>query len=307
MSHQLKEALSEVSLLSSELNKSTGIAEETDRLNLILNDELSRANMQKEELSQQMEQLISEMTNEREESIEVLEEQLQKQHEIESILDSTQQELSAQVRKVETMTEDMEREHEVCEELQVRVQELEQSLHQKHAVTLEKELLQQSMSEHERNIETLESERNALEVSNQELTKKSSIYESRIRENLSTIEELSKKLSEVLAVKEGSNREKVHLQERVLSLQQENNMLSESLESTSSRVDAVSATIKSLNEKHQDQVTHTFYHNTYVTCNKALKDWYIFMDVFYIIERCHGESIHTSSEREGRLVKFAGG
>lgn len=254
MSHQLKEALYEVSLLSLELNKSTGLAEESDKLNIILSEELTTASMQKEEMSREMDQLMRKMTEEQEKTIGVLEEQLQKQHEVEVILDSTQQELNAQVKKCQALTEDLEKKHGFCEELQGRIEMLEQSLHQEHAVSWENELLKESMSEHEGNIETLEDKCEALEIANQNLTEQNSFCETQIRESMSAIEELSKRLSEMLAVKGDSDEEKVHLHERVLSLQQDNRTLRESLESMNSKLEMAIASIKSLNDKHQDEV-----------------------------------------------------
>ena len=221
---------------------------------MILSGELSTANAQKHEMSQQIEQLVSKMTEEREQTISVLEEQLQKQYEIETIHDLTQQELNVQVKRGQALMEDFENEHKLCEELQGKVQILEQPLHQKNSVNLAEEFSRQNMSEYEKNIERLENQCKVLEIENQNIAKNNSLCETQIKENLSIIEELKKKLSEVSAVNEESNKEKVYLQERILIVQQDNSILTESLERTSNRLDMVISSIKGSNEQHQNEV-----------------------------------------------------
>ena len=253
MSYHLKEALSEVSLLSSELNKSTGVAGETDRLNLILNEELSRASQQNEQLTRRIEELTNEMESERERSIEMLEQQLEKEHELESFLESTQLEVHAHKRTVQILTDELAREQELCEELQEKIQDLEQNIHKKNAVTLEKEFLQQAVNEHESTIEMIESEHNALQRSNQDLSQKCQMLEGKIREQLSTMEELSRELSEVLCERERCGREKAELEDRIASLEEENHVLTQSMTYTRSRMESLSAESLTQTKQQREQ------------------------------------------------------
>ncbi len=254
MSSHLQEALSEVSLLSSELDRSTCVAEETDRLNQLLSDELSKANMEKDKLSQRIGELTQEMAEEREKSIEVLEEQLERQHELESFLESTQLEVNAQKRTVQMLTDELAREQETTEKLQAKVQDLEEKLHKRNSAAMEKELMQQTLKEHERTIEIIESERNTLQHGNQDLTTKCHILERKIREQLSTMEELSKELSEVLSEKEMHGKEKAELKERLASIEEENHQLMLSVTNTRSKMESLSAESLTQSKQSKKQV-----------------------------------------------------
>jgi len=258
MSYQLKETLSEISLLSSELNKSTGIAEETDRLNLLLNEELSKANSDNEQLVDRIDQLTKEMAEEREKSIEVLEGQLEKQHELESYLEATQLEVNAHKRTVQLLTDELAREQEANEELQTKVQDLEQRLHKKTSVALEKELMQRTVYEHERTIETIDNEKSSLHRCNQDLSVKCQKLERKLREHLSTMDELSKELSEVVEEKEECNKENSQLEERIAFLEEENRQLEQSVAKTRSKMESLSVESLTHTQQHKEQVCSNY-------------------------------------------------
>ena len=254
VSHQLKETLSEISLLSSELNKSTGIAEETDRLNLLLNEEVSKANLENEQLIERIDQLTKEMTEEREKSIEVLERQLEKQHELESYLEATQLEVNAHKRTVQVLTDELAREQEANEELQTKVQDLEQRLHQRTLVTLEKELMQRTVYEHERTIETIDNERSSLQRCNQDLSARCQMLERKLREQLSIMDELSKELSGVVEEKEECNKENTQLVERISFLEEGKRQLEQSVADTRSKMESLSVESLTYSQQHKEQV-----------------------------------------------------
>lgn len=255
---QLQEALSKVSILTAELRKSTEIAEETDRRNTALHEELSRASVVNENLSHQLEQIHEEMSKERNQSVSVLEEELQKQHNLQSTLERAQQDLYEQETKMEALTEELQREHQLHEELRAKIQDLEQSLHEKESVGLEKELLQQTMSEKERNIEALEREVTALKRAGQTASSRNATYKDEVEELVSTTEELNSKLLDAVRATQEVEREKMQLQDKLDSVHAESAILRENSEDLNRTVERMKIEVKNLKDQNKNQVCKNY-------------------------------------------------
>lgn len=246
---QLQEALEQITTLTSELNRSTEIAEDTDRRNTALSDELSRANTINETLSHQMEQLSQEMSEEREKSVGILEEELQRQHNLQSFLEKSQQDLHDRETKATALSEDLQCEQQLNAELQAKVQELEQSLHDKQAVGMENQLLQATMNEKERSIESLEEDLEALKSTNQSAAGKNAALEAEIKEHVASAEELNHKLLEAVRGSQETERAKIQLQEKLTSQHTGSASLQQTLEETRASLDREKIETKSLKKQ----------------------------------------------------------
>lgn len=251
---QLQEALSQIATLTSELNKSTEIAQETDRRNTSLFEELTKANIANESLSQQLEQLSEEMSEERDKSVSILEEELQRQHDLQNILEKSQQDLYTMKTKVTALTEELQQEHQLNEELQAKAQQLEQAVHEKQAFELEKNLLQAAVSEKERTIEALEEEVQTLRSARQSASTKNIVFEAEVKDLASVKDELNHKLLEAVKAKQESGREIVSLQEKLAAQQAENASLKDTLEEMRASVDRERIEVKSVKELMKNQV-----------------------------------------------------
>ena len=254
---QLQEALSQVATLTSELSRSTEIAQDTDKRNTALFEELSRANIVNERISGELEKLHHEMSVERDKSVTVLEEELQRQHDLQCILETTQQQLHDSEIKVATLTEDLKHETEAYEELQVRVQELEQASHEKQAIGYEKDLLQQTMAERERSIETLEHEVQSLHELKQNILSKNVSLEAKIKELVSTTEELNQQLLEAVRVNKTNDREKAQMQQTLINQATENDSTKEILGESKADANRMRTELKSLKQQLKDQVSQS--------------------------------------------------
>lgn len=241
-------------ILTSELSQSTDIAEETDRRNSALHEELSRANAVNEKLSQELEELDQNMSAERDKSIAVLEKELQRQHDLQSDLEVMQKELYEREMKVTALTEDLQKEQKMHQELQATVQALEQSLHEQQSVGLEKELLQHTMHEKEKNIDALEEKVLALEREKQSVSSKNLRYEAEIKEMISTTEDLNSRLLEATRIGQETDREKAQLQEKFDSLNKEKANLKETLEEAEQHLEGMKVEVKRLKDQSNTQV-----------------------------------------------------
>lgn len=251
---QLQEALSQIATLTSELNKSTEIAQDTDRRNTSLFEELSKANIVNENLSQQLENLSEEMSQERDKSVSILEEELQRQHDLQSILEKSQQDLYAMETKVTSLTEELQQEHQLNEELQAKAQQLEQAIHEKQAFELEKNLLQAAVSEKERTVEALEEEVRTLRSAKQSAATKNVVFEAEVKDLASVKDELDYKLLEAVKAKQVSGREIVKLQEKLAAQQTDNASLKDTLEETRASVDRERIEVRSMKDLMKNQV-----------------------------------------------------
>lgn len=251
---QLQEALSQVATLTSELNRSTEIAKDTDQRNTTLFGDLSRANVVNEKISGELEKLHQEMSVERDKSVSVLEEELQRQHDLQCVLETVQQQLHESEVKVATLTDDLQHEAESHEALQVRVQELEQAIHEKQAVCYEKDLLQQTMTEREKSIEALELEVQSLQEMKQSALSKNVSLEVKIKELVSTMEELNGRLLEAVRMNESTDREKAQMQQTLINQVSDNDCTKETLGESIADAGRLRAEGKSLKQQLKNQV-----------------------------------------------------
>lgn len=251
----LQEALSQVVTLTSELSRSTEVAQDTDRRNTALFEELSRANIVNEKISGELEKLHLEMSQERDKSVGVLEEELQRQHDLQCMLETTQQELHESEIKVATLTEDLQHETESREELQTRIQELEQAIHEKQAIGFEKNLLQQTMAEREKSIEALENEVMSLQELKRSILSKNVSLEVRIKELVPTTEELNRQLLEAVRMNKTKDREKAQMQQALINQSAENESMKEILGESRADADRLRTEVKSLKQQIKNQVS----------------------------------------------------
>ena len=248
---QLHEATQKVALLRSELTRAREAINMVDAKNKSLCEELSRTCDQNEELSYQLEELNQEVSDDREKSISVLEEQLQKEHDLQNKLELTHRKL----RELEKEKEELIKgKQELQEELEAKTLTLEQSLHDKQSVSLEKKLLQQAVSEKERAIEVLERELKVMEGVNQDLSQQNAAYEAEIDEQTSRIQDKNQRMLEAVKSSEMVKLEKTHLQGVIEGLEDDNNNLRESLEDVKRTSDRMKTEAKTLKEQKENQV-----------------------------------------------------
>lgn len=252
---QLQEALAQIATLTSELNQSTEIAQETDRRNAALLEELSKANIVNETLSQQLEHLSEEMSQERDKSVSTLEEELQRQHDLQVLLETSQQDLYTMKTKMTALAEELQQEHQLNEEFQVKAQQLEQAVHEKEALALEKGLLQAAVTEKERNIEALEEEVNGLKSAKQSAATKNILIEAEVKDLASTKDELNMKLLEAMKAKQKSSREIAVLQEKMAALRVENDSLKDTLEETRASMDRERVEARSMKDQMKNEAS----------------------------------------------------
>ncbi len=254
---QLYEALLQIGLLTSQLNQSTKITEETEQSNAKLHERLSKANLVNEELSRKLDVLSEEMSEERESSISVLEEQLQKEHDLQNSLEFSQLSVQNWEGKVEALEEELQKEQNLHEEMQDKIKTLEQSLYIKQSLSSENDFLQQSMSEKEKNIDILEKELEAVKTAYQNLSRQSTAHEDEIKEHVCTIEDIEEKIQQSKELSNETNKKRLLLQEKIDSLQEENGRLRESLDDTRRVTDRTKIEIKSLKDQNENQVSQT--------------------------------------------------
>lgn len=251
---QLQEALAQVATLTAELTKSTQIATETDERNTGLCKELTKAGVVNESLSQQLEHLQEEMSREREKSVSVLEEELRRQHELQSQLEQAQRELSGQEGRAESLAEELRKEQQLHEELRAEVQSLEQALHDRDSVALEKQLLESTMSEKERALEALEREAKALRKTSHGASLKNANFEVQVKALVSATEDLNSKLSEAARANTALDRDKTRLQQKLESLERVNASLREVAEESSESLERLRGEMKSLKLQNKTEV-----------------------------------------------------
>lgn len=208
-----------------------------------------------EKISGELEKLHLEMSQERDKSVGVLEEELQRQHDLQCMLETTQQELHESEIKVATLTEDLQHETESREELQTRIQELEQAIHEKQAIGFEKNLLQQTMAEREKSIEALENEVMSLQELKRSILSKNVSLEVRIKELVPTTEELNRQLLEAVRMNKTKDREKAQMQQALINQSAENESMKEILGESRADADRLRTEVKSLKQQIKNQVS----------------------------------------------------
>ena len=124
--------------------------------NEALEDELQTARDAHDELVQQVDELEKTIKDEREKSISVVQEQLQKEHELTRQIDAANQELSERDDRLTLLQMEVEKAQTSEQTLKNQLHKLEQDLFEQQAAGKEKELLQKVMEDKEKCIAELQ-------------------------------------------------------------------------------------------------------------------------------------------------------
>ena len=195
------------------------------------------------------------MSQERDKSVSILEEELQRQHDLQSLLETSQQDLYTMKTQMTALAEELQQEHQLNEELEAKAQQLEQALHEKESLGLEKSLLQAAVTEKEHNIEALEEEVSALKSAKQSVATKNILIEAEVKDLSSIKDELNFKLLEAVKAKRESGREIEVLQEKVAALRAQTDSLKDTLEETRTSVDRERTEVRSIKDLMKNQVS----------------------------------------------------
>ena len=202
----------------------------------------------------QVGELTTTVEDMKEQSINVLEEQLQKVHELEEREKAAQHQVAERDSELETLKAKIDSMHEQEESLKSQVQDYNQLCHDKQALQREMELLQQTIPEKEQCIETLEQEIQTLKESNKTLADQNMELQQMKCESTDSLTNLDQELKKVTKINEDYEVKTAKLQERMDALRVDNDKLKETVKDIEVTLQAASQENQSMKVQHESKV-----------------------------------------------------
>lgn len=251
---ELEESLKKIALLNADLSESKRRQEEATRHSSFLKQELTKSESQCASLKRQVGELTTTIEDMKEQSINVLEEQLQKVHELEDKIKTARRQVAERDSELERLKAKINSMSEQEESLKSQVQDYDQLCHDKLALQQEKDLLQQVIPEKELCIETLEQEVQKLKESNKDLAERNTELQQVNCESTDSLTNLDQELQKVTKINEDYEVQTARLQETMHALQEDNDKLKDTVKEIEVTLKTASQENQSMKVQHESEV-----------------------------------------------------
>ena len=211
-----------------------------------------------DELSSQADELDKTIKEEREKSINVVQEQLQREHELNRQINAANEEINERDGRLNRLQTELESTQMSEASLKDQLHKLEQSLFEQQAAGREKDLLQKMMADKETNIDQLEQNIARFQEELRMISEEKKHLQQLNSETAESLTNLKQELRETTVKREEAEEMCDTLQQEMKGIRDENGNLKKSIEEMKSTLVKLKEESQKREEQHETDVSQKF-------------------------------------------------
>ena len=245
--------------LKDDLDEAKRRYEEANLHTNFLKQKLAKSENQCKELAHEVELSKQEIEQMKEQSVNVLEEQLQRINELEEQNRINTEEIAEREKEISKLKAKLASAAKQEDTLKTQLQDFHQLRHKQRSLEAERDLLQQTMQEKEEIIEKLEKERTCLQEQEKILTTKVLKLQQQNTESSDSLTNLDQELKKAAKMNEDYQTRTEELQKRMRALEEDNDRLKESIDEMQEEVTAFKRENQQMKVEHTNEVSQSRY------------------------------------------------